>query len=121
MGLRRGDARLTVDEELRVLWLTQGSQELALSDDGVWLRSGRRAVDLEWQEIEQLQAVAIRGIRSGNRRRIEIFVRDGHVHVVGPFPSTDAERWVKACARSAADGGRRALPLEGAEGFAFRP
>lgn len=119
MALRGNKAQLSHDDELQVLWLQDGSQELALSADGVWLRSGRKSLELTWAEIEQVQATSSVGGLRRERQRIEVFVHDGHVHVIGPFPSQMAEQWVEAAADAAA-GEVDVARLQGASGFATR-
>jgi len=110
------ESRLSLDEELGVLWLARGTQELALSDAGLWLHSGRHETELTWDEIDQVQLSPARG----DEARVEVFVTDGAVSVVGPFPVAEGEHWVKAAATRASQAGRRALPLDGAVGFAVR-
>lgn len=113
-------ARLYGDDELRVLWLTMRRQELALSVDGVWLRSGRRTADLAWEDIEQIQMSAVGARWLAPRVRIEIFSRDGRTHTVGPFPSAAAERWMRACAQAATEHGELLTAVSGGDGFALR-
>ncbi len=109
--------RLSLDSELGVLWLARGPQELALSDGGLWLHSGRHEAELTWDEVDQVQLAPARG----DEARVEIFVADGAISVVGPFPVAEGEHWVRAAAtRAAAAAGRRTLPLDGAVGFALR-
>ena len=122
----REPARLFGDDELRVLWLVRGRQELALSSDGIWLRSGRLGLDLTWDEVEQVQGVPLGRKENGAAMRIEVFrapVNDrkvGPVHTIGPFPGPESQRWLRACAEAALDAGRSPVPLEGASGFALR-
>lgn len=113
----RGRTELWTDPELRVLWLTRRNQELALSLDGMWLRRRRRTAELVWEEIAQVQAVPSRALAKGVR--IEVFLRNSHVHAVGPFPRLLATRWIAACAEAAREHGERPLRLDGAEGFAL--
>lgn len=110
------ECRLSLDAELGVLWLARGPQELALSDGGLWLHSGRHEVELTWDEVDQVQLSPARG----DEARVEVFVADGAVSVVGPFPLAEGEHWVRAAATRAAAAGLRALPLDGAVGFAVR-
>lgn len=113
---RPAECRLSLDEELGVLWLARGLQELALSDGGLWLHSGRHEAELTWDEVDQVQLSPSRG----DEARVEVFVADGAVSVVGPFPLAEGEHWVKAAAGRALKAGRRTLPLDGAVGFAIR-
>lgn len=118
MNSAAGRTRLHAEGDLRVLWLTAGRSELALSVQGVWLRRGRRESELRWEEIQQVQAVAAPGLRRGSVR-VEVFTPDGSVHALGPFGRAPAERWIAACAQAATEAGQAPLPLEGATGFAL--
>lgn len=113
-----GRTRLHAEGDLRVLWLTAGRSELALSVQGLWLRRGRRQAELRWDEMQQVQAVPASGPRRGSVR-IEVFDTDGDVHVLGPFARAQAERWLSACVEAATEAGRQPLALEGATGFAI--
>ncbi|MDP9405300.1 MAG: hypothetical protein M3O86_01680 [Actinomycetota bacterium] len=110
-------ARLYADDALRVLWLSQGRQELALSDAGVWLRSGRRQRDLPWAEIEQVQVRKL-AFPGGSLAWVDLFTATED-HRVGLFPAGVATSWVEACATAAAAAGHVPLPLDGASGFAL--
>lgn len=110
--------RLHAEGDLRVLWLSAGRSELALSVEGLWLRRGRREAELRWEEIQQVQAVPTPGPRRGVVR-IEIFDRAGGVDALGPFSRAPAERWLQACAQAATEHGEQPLPLQGATGFAL--
>jgi hypothetical protein len=110
--------RLHAEPDLRVLWLCAGKSELALSEQGLWLRRGRREAELVWREIRQVQAVA-GSVAGQGALRVEIFRRDGGAHVLGPFDRPPAERWLEACGEAAAEHGERPLPLQGAMGFAL--
>lgn len=113
----RGRTDLWTDPELRVLWLTRRSQELALSLDGIWLRRRRREAELVWEEIAQVQVTSSFGLSKGVR--IEVFLPNSGVHSVGPFPHVLASRWIAACAQAAHEHGQRPLALDGADGFAL--
>lgn len=108
-------ARLYADEALRVLWLSQGRQELALSEAGVWLRSGRRRRDLTWDEIEQVQVHEL-SFPVGILAWVDLFTATED-NRVGLFPATLATSWVEACATAAAAAGHSPKPLDGANGF----
>jgi hypothetical protein len=108
--------RLYADAESRVLWLSRGRAELALSRDGVWLRGRRGEADVVWDHLDQIQVVAA-GL---GRSHIDVFTGSA-VHRVGAFPERDASAWVAACAAAAEDAGYTYLTLRGAEGFAMGP
>jgi hypothetical protein len=112
------DAKLYGDDELRVLWLTRGKQELALSVEGLWLRTGRRSAELVWDELDQIQATRVGQPWMAPRVRVEVFRTDGSAYTVGPFPSAAAERWLRACAQAAAEHGETLLPVADGIGFA---
>lgn len=119
MSSDRG-ARLYGDDELRVLWLSSGRREAALSADGVWLRTRRRTAELQWAELDQVQCTPVGLLPSRSAQaRLDVFTVDGSVYAVGPFPRPLAERWVRACAHAASEHGERVLSLEGAAGFAL--
>lgn len=118
MGSAAGRTRLHAEDDLRVLWLSAGRSELAVSVEGLWLCKGRRESDLRWHEVQQVQAVEATGLRRGSVR-IEVFRTDGGVQVLGPFARAPAERWLQACGDAAREHGEQPLPLEGATGFAL--
>lgn len=120
MARRSRVARLYGDDDLRVLWLTLGRQELALSVEGIWVRGGRRAVELAWSEVDQIQATPVGGRVMSSRVRVEVFTVEGPIHTAGPFPTPAAERWLRACAQAATEHGERLVPLDGAMGFAVQ-
>lgn len=118
-ALQRRRPALEQDTELDVLWLRGGSQELALSAEGLWVRSGRATADLPWGEVDQVQLAAPPGA-SRKRGRVEVFTHGDTVYVVGPFPSDLAARWLTRCRETVTATGRRPLPLDGSDGFAVR-
>jgi hypothetical protein len=109
--------QLRGDPELRVLWLSDGRQELALSAEGIWLRTGRREADLPWDDIDQVQLQPIG--RRGRTAKVEVFRGDGTAYAVGPYPAPVAERWVRACVQAAREAGQGPLPLDGGFGCAL--
>jgi len=111
--------KLHAEADLRVLWLVAGSSELALSVEGLWLSKGRNGTELRWEDIQQVQAVAVTGLHRRKDVRIEVFRTDGDVHALGPFARAPAERWLQACAEAAEEHGAQPLPLAGALGFAL--
>lgn len=111
--------RLYAEPDVRVLWLTAGRSELALSVQGLWLHHGRREAELEWHELQQVQVVPAGALSRQREVRVEVFARDGRVHSLGPFARGPAERWIQACAEAATERGEEPLPLEGAIGFAL--
>lgn len=117
---RTRGTQLRAEGDLRVLWLTAGRSELALSVEGVWLRRGRTEAELAWAAIQQLQAVAVTGPSRQRKVRIELFRRDSGFFALGPFERAPAERWVQAAAEAAREHGEKTLPLEGAIGFALQ-
>jgi hypothetical protein len=116
---RTRGTQLRAEGDLRVLWLTAGRSELALSVEGVWLRRGRAEAELPWAAIQQLQAVAVSGPGRQRKVRIELFRRDGTFQALGPYDRAPAERWIQAAAEAAREHGEATLPLEGALGFAL--
>lgn len=118
MGTPANRTRLHAEGDLRVLWLSAGRSELALSVEGLWLRRGRRETELRWEEIQQIQASPTAGLRRGTVR-IEVFTRDGNADALGPFSRAPAERWLQACAQAAMEHGETPLPLHGTTGFAL--
>lgn len=117
---RKRGTQLRAEGDLRVLWLTAGRSELALSVEGVWLRRGRTEAELPWAVIQQLQAVSVNGPSRRRKVRIELFRRDQGFQTLGPFDRAPAERWVQAAADAAREHGEQTLPLEGALGFALQ-
>lgn len=109
--------RLYGDDELAVLWLVRGRAELALSSEGVWARSGRQGEELEWKELAQVQGVP--ATRAGTTVLVQLFLDDGRARSIGPFARAEAARWLAACRQAAVEHGERALPLDGADGFAL--
>lgn len=118
LGTPAKRTRLHAEGDLRVLWLSAGRSEVALSVEGLWLRRGRRERELRWEEIQQIQAVPAAGPRRG-LVRIEVFDRNGGVETLGPFARAPAERWISACAQAATEHGEHPLGLQGATGFAL--
>ena len=118
MGTPANRTRLHAEGDLRVLWLSAGRSELALSVEGIWLRRGRKQTELCWDEVQQVQAAPVASPRRG-AVRIEIFRRDGGADAIGPFSRAPAERWLQACAQAATEHGEQPLPLHGATGFAL--
>lgn len=118
MGASANRTRLHAEGDLRVLWLSAGRSELALSVEGLWLRRGRRQRELRWEEIQQVQASPVSGPRRGTVK-IEVFTRDGDAQALGPFSRAPAERWLQACAQAAQEHGENPLPLYGTPGFAL--
>ena len=112
--------RLYGDDELRVLWLTRGREELAVSSLGLWFRSGRRTAELVWTEVDQLQVEPV-GRRAEGFVFVEVFPGGGKPCSVGPFAAPEATRWLRACREAAQEHGERTLDLDGAEGFALLP
>jgi hypothetical protein len=109
--------RLFADEALRVLWLTRRRQELALSEEGVWLRTGRHKAELGWAELEQVQLSYV-ALPGRPLAWVDFFAPDA-VHRVGVFPRRPATTWMAACAAAVRDAGVATAPLEGSEGFAL--
>lgn len=89
-----GGARLTRDDERGVLWLASRRQVLAVSDEGLRVRAGRRRRQLEWSEVDQVQLAPV----WRHRACVEVFIAGGGAYSVGPFPAALAERWVRGCA-----------------------
>lgn len=118
MGTPANRTRLHAEGDLRVLWLSAGRSELALSVEGIWLRRGRKQTELRWEEIQQVQAAPSGGPRRGTVR-IEVFRRDGAADALGPFSRAPAERWLQACAQAALEHGENPLPLHATLGFAL--
>lgn len=112
---RSRDPRLYRDEDLGVLWLTSGRSELALSTEGVWLRTGRTRRELAWGEVDQLQL----GDPRRARACVEIFAEDGHSYSIGPFPAALAEQWVRASTDVARRRGLAVRSLLEGVGFAL--
>lgn len=117
---RKRGTQLRAEGDLRVLWLTAGRSELALSVEGIWLRRGLLEAELPWDVIQQLQAVAVNGPSRQRKVRIELFQRDDGFQTLGPFDRAPAERWVQAAADAAREHGEQTMPLEGAMGFALQ-
>ena len=109
--------RLFADEALRVLWLSRRRQELALSADGVWLRTGRHQTELGWNELEQVQLSYV-ALPGRPLAWVDLFATDA-VHRVGVFPRTPAGTWVAACGAAVRDAGLATAALDGSEGFAL--
>lgn len=100
-----------------MLWLARPRQELALSADGVWLRTGRHQAELGWGELEQVQLTFV-ALPRRPLAWVDLFATDA-VHRVGVFPRTPAATWVAACAAAVRDAGLATVPLKGGEGFAL--
>jgi hypothetical protein len=115
--MAKSRSRLFREDDLGVLWLTAGRAELALSSDGIWLKTRRQKAELLWSEIEQLQQADVRK----DRARVEIFLVDGSAYSVGPFPAAQGQRWVRAAGDAAFESGCRPRGLSGAVGFALPP
>ncbi len=109
--------RLWGDDQLAVLWLVRGRDELALSSDGVWAKRARHGEELEWRELAQVQAIPAR--RDGTSVLVQLFLRDGRARSLGPFARAEAARWLAACRSAADEHGQVTLPLQDAEGFAL--
>jgi hypothetical protein len=103
------------DEELGVLWLSGARTEVALSRDGLWVRSGRHEADLPWTEVEQVQQAVVRR----SRARIEVFTRSGAAYSLGPYPAAAGERWVRAASAAVNAAGWRPRPVLEGVGFAL--
>jgi hypothetical protein len=108
-----GGARLTRDDERGVLWLATRRQVLAVSDEGVRMRAGRRRRQLEWSEVEQVQLARV----WRHRACVEVFIVGGGAYSVGPFPAALAERWVRGCADVARRRQLIATPVVDGVGF----
>lgn len=111
--------RLYGDNELRVLWLTRGREELAVSSGGLYFRSGRRRSELTWDEVAQLQLSPV-GRRAQGSALIEVFPRSGRPCAIGPFAGPEAERWLQTCREAAQAAPAPTVDLDGAVGFAVR-
>ena len=109
--------RLFADEALRVLWLARRRQELALSGEGVWLRTGRHQAELGWDELEQVQLSYV-ALPGRPLAWVDLFASDA-IHRVGVFPKRPAITWVAACGAAVRDAGLGTAFLAGGEGFAL--
>ena len=111
-------ARLHAESERRVLWLTDGRREIAVSATGVHQRRKGVETAMAWDRIVQVQVTRVP--LWPWRAWVDVFTLSGDQRV-GPFPRDKAELWTAACGAAARDAGYATLALSAASGFALRP